>query len=377
MRAAPLFLALILTACGTGGSGSSSSGSGGSSGSSSGGQTYQQLQTQLEQGRTQFLPTSEGATEIIGINNDLYWLEFPTYNPTLHRYDDKAGVRIDYGFSIGTGDAYNFEASPNLVVTAANDGCGNVVFSAYDATVTNSLIGTATVPAPADEEQWWTYSVDGTTVYFATTGNGPATLYSWVPSGGGMPTMAGNLGSSIAALNDLGVVGNVCGFIDLAGGVWMDDLTTGTVTSLGNAQQASGFSMDSTGILYTTGDVNEDAYFYSFTTKQTADLGAQLLNASYALSASNPSGQAYSTDAALHSGTMVYIGQTGLFQLDLTSGIVTTVLLDGTDGSESVEYRYPMPLDDGTVYVVGLESTCGSTGADGPVFKVALPSTSN
>jgi hypothetical protein len=60
----------------------------------------------------------------------------------------------------------------------------------------------------------------------------------------------------------------------------------------------------------------------------------------------------------------------GVFELNLATGAVTPLLLNALD--DSVSYRYPTPLDDGSLYTVGLESDDGATGADGPVFKTSL-----
>jgi hypothetical protein len=52
---------------------------------------------------------------------------------------------------------------------------------------------------------------------------------------------------------------------------------------------------------------------------------------------------------------------------------VVPVLLPPRDAATRVVYRYPVTLSDGTLLVVGLMSSDGAVGADGPTFKVALP----
>ncbi|MHB8417321.1 MAG: hypothetical protein ACYDCL_04545 [Myxococcales bacterium] len=331
------------------------------------GPTYADLQAQLEAGRSQFLPTSEGATELASAPSSLYWLEFPGYDPTLHRWDAQGSQRIDYTFSIGTGDGYNFQGSDRVVVSASNDGNGNVIFSAWDATAPNTPLGQATVPAPTDGEKWWTYSVDGDQVYFAESGSGAASVWRWTPAGGGSPAQVAQLDASIAALGALGVVGSSCGVIDSGGGVWLYDLGSGSGAFLQNAQQATGFSLGAGGLLYTT---DGDAFFYSSATKQTTDVGAALQASSYELLPDMPDAHWYSSDATLWSGSVVYTAQQGIFRFDLGSGTVTPVLLNGPDAQ--VIYRYPTPLADGSLFVVGLESSDGATGADGPIFEVKL-----
>ena len=47
------------------------------------------------------------------------------------------------------------------------------------------------------------------------------------------------------------------------------------------------------------------------------------------------------------------------------------ILLEPHEAEVRIEYRYPTIVDSGALFVVGLTSTSGSVGADGPVYQVS------
>ena len=53
------------------------------------------------------------------------------------------------------------------------------------------------------------------------------------------------------------------------------------------------------------------------------------------------------------------------------AGIPLEVLVGG---EVRIDYRYPVALDSGKLYVTGLESTSGAVGAEGPIYQVDLTS---
>jgi hypothetical protein len=63
-----------------------------------------------------------------------------------------------------------------------------------------------------------------------------------------------------------------------------------------------------------------------------------------------------------------YLANSGLFTYDMDQHTVTPLLLNARD--DSVVYTSPVFLDDGSVFVVGLQSTSGDIGADGPVYRL-------
>jgi hypothetical protein len=71
--------------------------------------------------------------------------------------------------------------------------------------------------------------------------------------------------------------------------------------------------------------------------------------------------------------TVVYIGQDdGVFAFDMTTRAITPVLLPPDNSNVTIQYRYPVALSDGKVFVTALTSNDGSTGADGPTVEVDL-----
>jgi hypothetical protein len=70
---------------------------------------------------------------------------------------------------------------------------------------------------------------------------------------------------------------------------------------------------------------------------------------------------------------VVYTAAAGIYGYNLDTGAVAPVLLSPIAGDLRVEYRYPVAIDEGSCFVVGLESTNGAVGADGPVWQVGLP----
>jgi hypothetical protein len=48
------------------------------------------------------------------------------------------------------------------------------------------------------------------------------------------------------------------------------------------------------------------------------------------------------------------------------------VLLPPASGDVDVQYRYPVALANGELFVTGLTSTDGATGADGPTYVIDL-----
>lgn len=77
---------------------------------------YNQLAQRLSPNRTEFLSKKYSYQQAQG--NRLYYLDFPSFDPRLHRFDRATNSRIDYTFSIGPGNGFNFRASDSVIVTA-------------------------------------------------------------------------------------------------------------------------------------------------------------------------------------------------------------------------------------------------------------------
>jgi hypothetical protein len=329
-------------------------------------EAYRALAGQLEQRRTEFLPKT--AMEIQAVKGRLFWLDFSNFNPILHSSDPAAKNHIKYGFSIG-GSAYNYGASDSLVVTAQRSGDA-LVYRAYNTKAANELIAELKVPAPTDEQRWWAYAVDGGTVYYVRTTQG-AELLKWVPGVDIAPTKVLSLadtGAEVGVFWDFAIEGDQMLFTE-SGRLWRLDLRTRTSTWLENSKQVSGpVQFDEAGALYNTAG---GLLFHDNATGQVRNLSEELKSNSYKLSETFSTAHHLSqSDATRRGNTVYYIGQKGLFSYTLDTHTVKPLLLSPHDPKLTITYRYPQVLDDGTLFVVGLTSTSGSVGADGPVYRI-------
>lgn len=327
---------------------------------------YKSVTAQLETKRTQAL--SKKATEIASMKSQLFWLEFPTFDPTLHRLDDATGVKYNYGFSIGTGNDYNYRASDKLIVTALKNGDKNI-FKTYRLDQQAAEIDEITVDGPKDEQKWWAYAADGADVYLVKTN--PAELWKWTPgSTGSLHKILdfAAVGVQMGEFWDFAVDSGQMVFIE-SGRIWKLDLGAGKATWLQNKTEVQGtIWFDKDGILFTTAT---GPFYYKLATGEPLDVGAAINASTYKLNDTYKTAHLYYQDAALKGSTVYYIGNSGVFAFDLGTKAIRPVLLTPHLDDLRVVYRYPTPLENGALYVVGLESTSGSVGADGPTWRVA------
>ena len=96
---------------------------------------WNQLSAELDGRRTEFL--GKHVQELAAAGSTLYWLDTTNFDPRLMHYDGQ--TKLAYGFSIGTGNSYNYRASASVVVTA-EPGSDTVIYRAYDATATKLAV---------------------------------------------------------------------------------------------------------------------------------------------------------------------------------------------------------------------------------------------
>jgi hypothetical protein len=327
---------------------------------------YDKLQMQLDQARSVAITTT--AAGLLPSGNDLYWLDYDTDTPSLHRYDDTGGAAINYTFSVGDADSENFRASGGMVVTAtATD---TVIYTAYDSTQPNRVLDTTSLPLPEDGTNWYAYATDGTTVYIVVPtadddGNAITQVQSWTP--GSAPVVLTTLeaaGVPSGEFIDFDVFGNTMIFID-SGALWQLDFTTLKATPLGNMDESgNAVEIDSDGVLYSTA---QGLFFYRYSDAMTLPLSQLIESASYELNSTFSMIQDFSTDFARYKDWVVYGADSGLFAYNLTSKVVKPILLTPRTADPPV-YRYPCVLDDGTLLVVEV------TDSAGPTYKLSLPS---
>lgn len=328
---------------------------------------YDALQAKLDRHRTEVL--GERADEHRALGGKLYWLDFASFDPKLASLDPTSGARIDYGFSIGAGDAYNFEASDEVVATAHREGDA-VVLEAFDAREAATPLGQLQVPAPTDEQRYWAYAVAGSDVYWVTTGE-RTTLHRWTP--GSLPEDVLDLedtGAQVGVFLAFAIEGHRMMFTE-SGRAWELDLSTQESRFLGHDTEVDGpVSFDDEGAFVPTAS---GPLYYDFEHRTLTSVDELIGESGFEINESYDHAHLYETDGVLLDGTLTYVGRTGVFRLDLRSGDVEPILLEPFEGEARIEYRYPAPTPTGSVYVLGLTSTSGSVGADGPIYE-ARPS---
>jgi hypothetical protein len=329
---------------------------------------YDALVADLERNRTPFL--GEEADELAAAKQRVYWLEFPGFDPSLHSY--AGGARVDYAFSIGTGDEYNFRASTDVVVSAAHES-DQVVYRAYAASGSMQPLGATNFASPGDEQRWYAYAVDGNTVYIVLS-NAPSmngtTLMRWTPGSSPVPvTTLESAGIEVGEFWDFGVEGNTMLLIE-DGRLWRLDLSTNQAEWLQNETEISGnVNFEPDGVLF---EAATGAFFYRTDTRELLDIGLTISESPYAINESFASSHLYQEGLTRWGDHAIYVGQSGIFSLHLGTHDINPLLLEPRTDSPRVEYRYPVALESGTLYTTGLTSESGSVGADGPVYALEL-----
>jgi hypothetical protein len=348
-----------------GGSGSGS-GAGGPSQTEADIKDYDSTKAELDQHRTVFLKS--GASDLNAITTRLFWLEFPTYDPTLHSFETTAQASVNYGFSIGTADTFNYRASENLIVVA--EVSDQIIYHVYANDQPNTQLASFAMDPPSDEQRWWAYAPDHQDVYVVTTG-AETKLLKW-SLGDDMPQEVltfEKVGIQVGEFWDFGVDSGRVTLIE-SGRAWTVDLATQKANYLGNKTEADGAWPDTDGVLLETA---EGPFFYNYATGKISDVGAAIKASNFELNKTFAASHLYDTGG--DSPTMTrfhdnvgYVAESGIFNFNLSTGKVSPILLDARDNS--VVYRFPVFLDDGSVFVHGLISNDGAIGADGPVYRV-------
>jgi hypothetical protein len=337
----------------------------------------QQLRGQLESHRTQAFNSS--VSDLAPVGNALYYKTYPnSLSPRLHR-QNADGSTLEYTFSIGSSDNVNERHSETLVVTAEVSGA-SVIYHAYDASQANVEAGNFSLPAPSDEQKWWAYDASGNTVYVITTEQTATGVDGqvWTYQPGGQPAMLTTLsavGINLGELLDFGVDGSRMLLIE-SGRLWSIDLQALTSTWLKNTTEISGgVQAMPDGVTFEDAD---GLKFYELSSGTLRDVSAELKASSYRLNATYSSAHLFDAKTtginfSRTSSWVIYTANEGIFAYDLAAKRVVPVLIDDEEESgHRVDYVYPVALDDGRIYAVGLTSEDGAVGVDGPVYQTDL-----
>ena len=327
---------------------------------------YNQLHDELNVYRTEFL--GEVAADLRTVGNTVFWLEFRGYDPTLHSFDHDTAAQINYSFSIGTGDDYNFRSTAVAVATA-RPGSDTVAYRLYDTTQPETSLGEALFDAPADEQKWWAYDVDGTTLYVVVTGP-PTTLYRYRPGGTEeVVTTLESAGCTVAEFWDFGIDGNEMVFIE-SGRIWRLNVSSNTAEWLGNETEVSGtVQFEPGGILFVSAS---GPFFYDYTQRQLMDIALAIERNPYQMNETFAAAHLYANGITRYGNYFVYVGNHGVFAFDFVYDKVFPILLHPRTPDLRIDYRYPVVTENGNLFVTGLTSESGAVGADGPVYRVDL-----
>jgi hypothetical protein len=321
---------------------------------------WNQVSAELDARRSEFLGTH--VQELAAAGSTLYWLDTTNFDPRLMHYDGQ--TKLGYGFSIGDGNSYNYRASASVVVTA-EPGSDSVIYRAYDAKSANAPLGSTSLPKPVGAK-WSAYAVDSNVVYVMDG----TTLKKWIP-GGAVTTVTTleSAGVNAGEFWDFGVAGNTMVFIE-SGRVWSMDLAANKATWLMNMTEAGGsvdFRPD--GVLF---DTAKGLSLYDYAQKKLVDIRAQIDANPFEINSTFASAAHFYQDFTRYKQHVIYVGQMGVFAYDMKADKITPILLSPNRADLRVDYRYPVALDSGEMFVTGLTSTSGAVGADGPTYKIDL-----
>jgi hypothetical protein len=335
--------------------------------------SYDSVEKGLAARSMNFLGAQDGYLQAVG--NRLYWYDTTNYAPILHGYTD-GGSELAYSFSVGDSvDDANWTASSDLIVTAQPTESG-VAYYAYDPNYASKRIGVLNVAAPNDAS-YWAYAVDANNVYLVMTDdNGNNALVRWVPADGSTTTTVTTLESAGATIGEFwafGVSGNTMVFVE-SGALWTLNIAENTATSLMNTVQVDPngvIDFESDGVMFTTTDGG--LWFFPYATNKLVNVSQEIDQKMYPSGPCSMGASAYSTDFARYGNTVVYVGSdTGVFAFDMAADVIAPVLLPPESGSVTIQYRYPVVLTDGSLFVTALTSNDGTTGAEGPVVRLDL-----
>lgn len=324
---------------------------------------YESLRESLEGNRQDAMGKS--ATEAAAVGNRLFWLTYPTFDASLHSLDTESGARVDYTFGVGDSNTSNWRASETIVVSADQGGAG-IEYNAYDINQPEQLLGTLSMPSPGGGIRWYAYAPDGNQVYIVQSGT-PNLLLRWTVGAAEAETLFSleDAGMSVGEFWDFGVEGNTAILIE-SGRIWSLDIAAKKATWLENETQASAAQWDTKGVFYLAAT---GPFFYANDVRRNRDLEAEIAASGYSLNSTYDKIHLYSQGGARNGDDVAYIGSSGLFIFDLVTRKSRPVLLDARDNS--IVYRYPVLLENGKLFVQGLESTSGATGAEGGWYEVA------
>jgi hypothetical protein len=327
---------------------------------------------QLDARRTEFFGPRKRVQDLAAVGTRLFWYDTTNFDFRLASYDSVSGTKLAYTFAIGAGDLHNYRASPTRVLTA-DPSADPVAYHLYDVSSPQLEQGSFTMKK-SPGTQWSAYAVTDTNAYVVDTSvPGETLLKRWSP-GQELTDMftLESTGAEVGEFWDFGIdeANNSMVFLE-SRRIWYLDLTTKRSTWLKHETEARGHvDFRPEGVMF---DSASGIMFFNHQSQQLENLTAKIdANPYVAHKVYKTAAKTSQLDFAWWSHYLIYIGQMGVFAYDMAKHEITPLLLAPAKADLRIDYRYPVALENGKLFVVGLTSTSGSVGADGPTYEVDL-----
>lgn len=339
-------------------------------------EAYEMLRLALEAKREQVLPAAM-VDDNTSAGPWLVWLDiYQGWSAVFYarHYPDGAEVVSD----VPIGDemnAPNFRISETLGMTARSAGADSLytIFRLDTGTELDAV--TMKKPLSADYDA---YALFGDEAYIVVEDEGLA-IYEWTP-GSTTPAMIGNIDAPLGAFVDFTVAEDSKGDRHLVAlgsyGTWDVDLATMAAAKIPLPILPLEGGISEQGIAaFDDGEI----WWYEWGGAEARAIHEEIAASGYLLSSSFPqahvpAGSVGGSNVTLDGSVIYYRSSSGVYAYDVGTKAVTPVLLEDRNYSGSgvfVTYT-SLSWSDVGLFVVGLESASGATGADGPVYRVAL-----
>lgn len=313
-------------------------------------ESYRILQASLREGAVvSDIPGSAMYPSTSG--RSLFWLNFANFDPSLSRLTPQANGRLDYQFSVGSGDAFNYRASDDLVVTA-NARSGE--FHVYAANEPSVEIATAQPPEPASGQKWWSYAVYEKSIYFLTEGDAGVDVWSWQPPA--LPRLAHSIAGGQGRFGEILDIGvdDTSLYVFAATGLWRLSLSDFSAERLKvDARHVERVSIDHGEALFELGNPNGTSLrFLKPGAPDDVNLSTLITASAYRLSSSYPMAHFPDEGGFTRWGDwLVYSAGLGIFAYQLETGEIRPILLEALSDDAEFTLRDPVALSSGKLFV--------------------------
>jgi hypothetical protein len=340
---------------------------------------YEALRVSLETNLEEVLP-AYGVDDVQAVGDYLTWLDVNQgWEAILHIRHYPDGGEITSEVTVGNEDTFPFyRLGDTTAMTAIVEGM-NSIYSVIDIE-TGQLADQITRMKPA-EADYDAYAVYGNEAYLVVDGEGKM-IYEWTV-GSGSPAPIGALDDTSANFGifiDFTIV-EIGGSRKLVGigtaGTYTIDLDTMAVHQLPLPVTPLEVGILDSGIAVIDGF---DLWYVGWEDTQARAIHDELKALDYELNASfynsHYVGSGGANNDVSGSGSSIYYRSTsGIHAFDTAANTVTPILLDNNGySSETPFYIHYTGLNVAvnSMFVAGLESTDGATGADGPIYRLPL-----